>query len=153
MTSDLRQLRLRQLDTVLRRYRSAGDTPPPRLGWIREIRRALGMTTSQLARRLGVAQSAVSGMETREAAGTITLNSLRSAAEAMGCELVYAIVPRTTLREQLAHRIHEVARDRVSRVAHTMELEAQGVSEEHLRQQVDDLVERLLDNPPRNLWD
>ncbi|MBX6332883.1 MAG: mobile mystery protein A [Gemmatimonadaceae bacterium] len=152
MTSDLRQLHLRQLDSVLDRYKGAREAPP-RLGWIKEIRRALGMSTTQLARRLRVRQATVSGMEAREAAGTITLNSLRRAAEAMGCELVYAIVPRTTLREQLARRVHEVARERVSRVAHTMELESQSVSEEHLRQQLNELVEKLMSHPPRNLWD
>jgi DNA-binding XRE family transcriptional regulator len=35
---------------------------PPR-GWVKAIREALGMTTAQLAHRLGIAQPSVVGLE------------------------------------------------------------------------------------------
>lgn len=48
----------------------------PKKGWIREIRKALQMTTVQLAKRLGVSQSVISNFERSEREKTIRLNSL-----------------------------------------------------------------------------
>src|SRR5687767_407796 len=76
---------------------SALIAPPS--GWIAVIRRALGMTTAQLAQRLSVAQPVVVRMEQSEAKGRIQLDTLRRAADALNCELVYALVPRMPLDE------------------------------------------------------
>ncbi|MGZ6015062.1 MAG: mobile mystery protein A, partial [Phenylobacterium sp.] len=76
---------------------------PPR-GWIRAIRDALGMTTGQLAGRIGVAQTRVSEMERSEIAGKLTLQSLERAAEAMGCRVVYALVPVRPLSQVIRER-------------------------------------------------
>jgi predicted DNA-binding mobile mystery protein A len=63
---------------------------PPR-GWI------LGMITAQFAKRLGVAQPRIIELERGEADGNITLKSLQRAAEALGCRLVYTLVPERPL--------------------------------------------------------
>jgi predicted DNA-binding mobile mystery protein A len=55
------------------------------------------MTAAQLATRMGVSQSTVSEMEKAEVRGAIQLSSLKRAAEAMNCMLVYALVPNKTL--------------------------------------------------------
>ena len=55
------------------------------------------LSTTQLAHRLGVQQSTVVRLEQSEKRGAVTLNSLRKAAEALGCELVYAFVPDTSV--------------------------------------------------------
>jgi predicted DNA-binding mobile mystery protein A len=120
---------------------------------MREVRGALGMTAAQLASRLGIKQPTLSKLERSEARGTITLESLRKAARALDCELVYALVPRRSLQERIAERVRQVAHERVSRVSHTMRLEEQGVDEEHERQQEEQLVQRMLHEPPRNLWE
>jgi len=64
----------------------------PSRGWIRAIRETLGMTTRQLAERLGVKQPTLAELEKNEASGNITVKSLERAAEALGCRLVYALV-------------------------------------------------------------
>ena len=58
---------------------------------LKEMRKKLGATTDQLAYRLGVAQSTVVRLEQSEERGSITLNKLREAAEALGCEVSYEI--------------------------------------------------------------
>ncbi|MSX94645.1 MAG: helix-turn-helix domain-containing protein, partial [Actinobacteria bacterium] len=63
----------------------------PRMGWIRAIRDALGLSTRQLADRLDVSGPAVTGLEASERAGTIQLDTLRRVAAAMECEVVYAL--------------------------------------------------------------
>ncbi|MGO6762544.1 helix-turn-helix domain-containing protein, partial [Rhizobium ruizarguesonis] len=55
---------------------------PPK-GWVRALRDALGMTGAQLGTRIGVRPQTVEAIEKSEAAGTIQLNTLRRAAEAL----------------------------------------------------------------------
>src|ERR1035437_9552462 len=70
---------------------------PPLRGWIKAVREALGMTTAQLARRLGVKQPSVVAIEQSEAKGTIELATLRRVAEALDCTLIFALVPNKPL--------------------------------------------------------
>lgn len=125
----------------------------PSRGWIRAIREALGMTTGQLAKRLGVHQPRVIELERGEATGNITVKSLERAAEALGCHLVYAFVPKEPLADTIRKRASVVANQQLASVEHTMRLEAQGVNDKALRQELHQrLVEKLLRRPAR-LWD
>ena len=81
----------------LDRLRLVGEEPTPPRGWIRAIRDSLGMSGTELAARMGVGQSTVSGLEHSEVQGTIRLDTLRRAADSLGCDLVYYLSPRTTL--------------------------------------------------------
>jgi predicted DNA-binding mobile mystery protein A len=149
---DLRDLHLRQVDQSLRTWREAELSRPPKGGWVRTIRGALGMSTAALARRLGVKPPTVRKFEQAEADGAITLKSLQKLAEALNCEVRYALVPRKPLSEVIHDRAREVAKSNVDPVAHTMALEAQGVSEEHRRQEIEAWARLLLSGPRRDLW-
>lgn len=146
------RLRLRQLDVQLALFRSARTVTRPSTGWIREIRLALGMTTEQLAERMGIAQATAAKLEKSERDGTIALNSLRKAADALNCELVYALVPRDSLHATLEERAKSKARQRVARVSHTMHLENQGISTEGEQAQIEELAKEFLARGPRFLW-
>jgi predicted DNA-binding mobile mystery protein A len=102
---------------------------------------------------MGVDPTAVSHLEKREAAGKITLESLRRAAEAMDARLVYAIVPNQSLRGTLQDQAVKVAQASLRRIGHTMDLEAHGVGPEESAHQEADMVNRLLLEWPRSLWD
>jgi predicted DNA-binding mobile mystery protein A len=66
----------------------------PKTGWLREIRDALGISQSQLAARAGVSRATVQQMERAEGRRRITLASLDRLAQAMGCQVAFAIVPK-----------------------------------------------------------
>jgi predicted DNA-binding mobile mystery protein A len=87
------------------------------------------MTGGQLGARIGVRPQTIEAMEKSEAAGTIQLNTLRRAAEALDCTLVYALVPKTSLDAVIEARATRLATRELRRVAHTMRLEAQGTDE------------------------
>ena len=91
---------------------------PPR-GWIKAIREALGMTTAQLAKRLGIAQPSAVGLEKAEASKAITLETLERAARALDCTLVYALVPREPLDTIVQQRASEKARARLRAISHS----------------------------------
>jgi len=151
-SADLKWLRLRQLDEQLEPWIQVAYLPRPRNGWIATIRQALGMGLTQLARRLGMNPSAVRRLEQRELTGKITLATLSRAAEAMDCRLVYAIVPTQSLRGVVEHQMRRVAGERVARVGHTMDLEAQSVGERERSSQESTLMHRIVSEWPRNLW-
>jgi len=96
-----RQLARRRLDERLALTRKA-DLTPPRAGWLRAIRDALGMPARHVADELGVNTNAVFAMERSEQAGTIRLDTLRRAADALDCDVVYALVPRSSLTGTVA---------------------------------------------------
>ena len=83
----------KNLDRRLTGLRPAVFLARPPRGWLRAIREALGMTTGQMAKRLGVSQPRVIALEKDEQRGAVTLETLRRAAEALDCTLVYALAP------------------------------------------------------------
>lgn len=97
----------------------------PRLGWIRAIRDALGMTAAELAARMGISGASVRAMETTEVTGGIRLSTLRRAAQAMDCTLVYAFVPNESLQHTVEQQARWVLKEQMSRSRQTMALEDQ----------------------------
>lgn len=152
MSENLTSLRVRQVEERLRPWRERLEERPPPGGWIKTIRQALGMSTGQLATRLGITQQAVSDLEQREKDGRVTIGTLAKAAHAMGGALVYALVPTSSLDELLECQARAVAQKRVSRIAHSMGLEAQSTSPEEQERQVAEMAADLLARP-RGLWD
>jgi predicted DNA-binding mobile mystery protein A len=133
----------------LRRWPSA----KPSHGWLRAVRDALGMSTRQYASRLGVSQPQVVAYEKGEVEESIALANLRRAAEALDCELVYALVPRRPLAEILRQRAEEITDAKLARMGHTMRLENQEVTGPELRRERELMVDDLLRGKLRRLWD
>ena len=122
----------------------------PRAGWVRAVRDALGMSTRDMAARLGVTSMSVSKFEASERAGTIGLDTLTRAADALGCDVVYALVPRVPLEQQVRLRANAVARAELGPVATTMALEDQSVDTQTTQSLVEDRIAELIDS--RGLW-
>ena len=152
MKSNFSELQLRQLDASLNRWRSADLPPRPPSGWVKAIRESLGMAAAHLAARLGVTTSTVTRLETSEADDTISLGTLRRAAEALDCELRYALIPKQSLADTLESRAMSLARQQMAAVSHSMALEAQSTSREAVELQTRVLAEELLKGSRRALW-
>jgi predicted DNA-binding mobile mystery protein A len=144
-----REMLRRQLDA---RLQAMPREEPLKGGWIRTIRRALGMTMAQLGRRLRVSAPGIADLESREANGSISVARLRSAADALGCDLQIAFVPRVPLAEMVERQAILKASQENSRLLHTMRLENQdrGVSQSPDLTQA---VERWITKRGSRLWD
>ena len=123
----------RALDRRLSQLPQASAFTPPARGWIRAVRNALGMSAADLAARLQVTPASVSDIERSESQGRIRLDTLERAAEAMGCDLAYALIPRGSLTEIVQRQAREKVEQQTRAVARAMDLEAQST-------QVDDEV-------------
>ncbi|TCK19348.1 putative DNA-binding mobile mystery protein A [Thiogranum longum] len=142
-----------QLDKRLNSLRYSDAFARPPRGWIKAIREALGMTTAQLGKRLGVSQPRVVKIEHAETKGSITLDSLERAANALDCRLVYALVPRKPLDEQVTERAERLAKKRLKSTSHSMALEDQEVDTADEQEQLKRMIQSLLDKAGSELWD
>lgn len=80
--------------------RTAGEVAArPPGGWLKSARQAGEASQQQLARKLGTKRQAWAQLEASEAREAISLYSLRRAAEVMGYDLVYFLVPRAGRQE------------------------------------------------------
>jgi predicted DNA-binding mobile mystery protein A len=121
--------------------------------WIRTVRDALGMNTRQLAARIGISQPRLTSIEKAEANGTITLKTLRLAAEGLNCTLVYVLLPNEPLDAMVRERAEDIAATRLGRTHQTMKLENQALESKQLKRERERLVDELLRGDPRRLWD
>lgn len=141
MLDHRRKAARRSLDRQLRPLQAINPDAVPRSGWLRAIREAIGMSGQQFADRLGFAWQSMDDLEKSEAAGTISLTTLRRAAAALDCKVVYAVVPLTgTLEEMVETRAKQIAHAALARVDQTMRLEDQAVSADTLDERIDDYI-------------
>jgi predicted DNA-binding mobile mystery protein A len=144
---------IRHLDKRFATLRPLTKSPRPAKGWLRAVRDALGMTTAQYARRLGVSQPRIIELEQSEVSGSVTLNTLQRAAEALGCRLVYVLAPERSLADTVRERAEALAARQLADIEHTMLLEDQAVTSKQVRRDLRrQRIEELLRRPAR-LWD
>jgi len=134
---------------------SIGKQPSmPSEGWIATARKALGMSAAQLARRLGVTRARVSQAEQAELSGGVTLKTMRATAEALGCRLVYAIVPAEgRVEDAIAAQARRKAQALVAKASTHMALERQSLPDEKNRAEVERIANELVRTMPANFWD
>lgn len=146
-------LTLKQLDRQLKEWQTLGQKySRPKAGWVKTVRNALGMTTQQLAERMGLARGRIVQLENAEKNDAVTLRSLKKAAEAMNCELIYAIVPKKSLFRIIQIRAGEVAEETVEYVSHSMALEKQSIAKQKQQEQKEELTKKLLEGSLKKIW-
>lgn len=124
----------------------------PQEGWLRTVRTALGMSGTQLAKKLGVTKARISKAEQDEPHGSVTLKTMQTMAEAMDCKFVYAIVPKQNVENVIKERAIEKARARVRTASTHMALEAQSLSKEQLEYEIERIAAQIVDKMPSDLW-
>jgi hypothetical protein len=92
---------------------------------------------------LGSSRQLALQQEKAEAEERITLKNLRTLANALDCDLVYALVPRTkTIQELIENRSRVQAQRNILSVEHSMALEDQAAG--NLDQAIEIETQRLL---------
>jgi predicted DNA-binding mobile mystery protein A len=146
MRPEHREMRLRQLSESLAAFADeTRNQPRPRRGWLHAVREALGLTLRQVGELIHTTRQQIQAFENAEAQDRITLGSLRRVAEAVGCDLVYRIVPKSGSMFELAEkRARQEATRRGLAVEHTMALEDQAAGD--VQRTIDDETRRILLN-------
>jgi hypothetical protein len=107
-----RRLARGRLDVEMRPFRRAGTMKNAICGLLRAVRLALRVPLAEMAGKMGVNRSNIFDMEARELSSGITLGSMSRMAAAMGCKVVYGVVPMDgcTLEELSFERLCRGAR-------------------------------------------
>lgn len=154
MENKLRKLLIDQLDRKFSGLKNLNDLNVPAKGWVYSIRTALKMSLRQLGSKLGISAQSVKEIEQREADGSITLKSLREAADALEMKVVYAIIPKDdSIENMIEKRANKIAREIVLRTSNTMMLEDQENSNERIEKAIKEKAEEIKIKMPKYLWD
>jgi len=152
MSKESKLLAVNQLDQVFSGIKQLGKVSRPGQGWIQAIRKTLGMSAKQLGNRAGMSQSGVAQIEKSEADGKATLSTMNKMAAALDCTFVYALVPKTTLRDTIERQALNIAVKRVRSAAHSMTLESQTVTGKETDLQIKMMTDEILATLPRHMW-
>jgi predicted DNA-binding mobile mystery protein A len=102
---------------------------------------------------MNISHVSVTEMEKREAAKTITLETLERAADALNCNLVYALIPKSQSLESTLHQQAFYAATLMSGSAiHSMGLEDQSVSVEETKAQIQEQAQDLIQKADPRIW-
>lgn len=121
----------------------------PSRGWIKTIREALGITSTQLAKMLGLTQPRVIKMEQNE--NNLKISTLEKIAEVLNCEFVYAFIPRQNLESMVYDKAKEKAIKILDNVSCNMAYENQRITIDS--DVLNDTIQELLNCPNARLWD
>lgn len=142
----------KSLDEKLKPLQEFRTRLTPKSGWIRSIRQSLGMTTAQLADRLGIQQSGVVLLEQREVKKNITLETLEKAALALDCDFIYSFVPKTSLEKTVDDQAMRSAKSIMQKTLHSMALEKQVVTSPETESQLQVLKDEIKTKLDSRLW-
>lgn len=130
--------------------RLSNGVPPE--GWISTLRKALGMSVSQLADRLAVSRGAIYQAERNERSKTISIGQMEKLAEAMGGRFVYRIVLKGSVEEAILDQARLRARSMVRRTNAHMALEKQALPSNILEEETESLARELAEKRASDLW-
>jgi predicted DNA-binding mobile mystery protein A len=126
--------------------------PMPREGWLQTVRKALGMSGAQLAKRMGVTRARVAQAERAELDGGVTLKSMQAFAEAMGCRFVYAVVPPNRIEDLIAAQARKKAEALVGTASKHMALESQTLPDKTIAEEIERLTRDIARDMAPDFW-
>ncbi len=143
----------KQLDKKLTHLKDFAAFDVPQQGWIKTIRDALGLSAKQLAKKTGMDQPRISRLERTEKQGNMTLATLQKIAQGLNMKFVYGFVPEESLEAMVKVQAKHIALNRLKRLNDTMRLEKQGLSDPEQEQALQDMIDKILVDPPKDFWD
>ncbi len=150
MDWSLRKIKAKQIEAEVS---GLSDISRPHVGWVKTIRKALGMNTRQLGARCNVSSERIIKIEADELEGRTTVATLDKMAKAMNCKLVYAFVPNSEMIKFIEKIAEDKARMQLTQTSHHMALEDQKTSIESMKDQIEILKGEILKNNIKHVWD
>jgi predicted DNA-binding mobile mystery protein A len=149
-----RKLLVEQLDRKIKPFQGTENVIVPDKGWINSIRITLNITLEQFGRKLNMTRQGAKKVEESEAAGTVSLNTMKKIGQVLNMRFVYGFVPISGSIENLIEaKAEELAKKIILRTHHTMILENQGNSDVQINKAIKDLTSELKRELDKSLWD
>lgn len=150
MNWSLRKLTANQIERQVSHLRGFCS---PSVGWIKTIRKVLGMSARQLGQKINVTPERIFKIESDELKSKLTMATLEKIAVALNCKFVYGFVPNSSLTQIIEKAAEEKAKSQLEIVSHTMSLEDQKVNNEVSQEQAQLLKGDLLQGNIKRIWD
>lgn len=144
MNSYFNDITFTQINRRLEELRKCKNKSNVRDGWIKFMRKALGISLENLSKLSGASISAIHQSEKREVEDKISISTLKKYAEAMDCELVYFFAPKEELKTLIKNKALTKARASLLSADLHMKLEAQKI-EGDLEEQIERLAMKLIE--------
>lgn len=149
-----RKLLIEQLDRKLKPFYGTEMVIIPDNGWINSIRTTINITLEQLGKKLKMTKQGVKRIEESEAAGTISIKSLREVGNALEMKFVYGFVPIDGSIDSLIDRKARILAEKIIlRTNHNMMLEDQEIEKGNLKNAIEDLSQEIKFELKRTIWD
>jgi len=149
-----KKLLVEQLDRKLNPFLGTETVIVPNNSWIKTIRTTLNMTLEQLGKKLNITKQGAKRIEDSEAAGTITLNSLKEVGNALEMKFVYGFVPIDgSIDSLLDRKSRKLAEKIILRTDQNMILENQEINKNVLEKAIEDLSDKLKFELKKAIWD
>lgn len=151
---NVRETARRQYGRIVDQAAATGaNLASPAQGWLFTLRKALGMSGSQVADRMGVTRAAVYQAERNERIGAITIAQMEKLAKAMGGRFIYAVVPNASVEAAMRQQARKKAEARIFRASAHMALENQALPNDMLERRIEEAAEDLLRSLPADFWE
>jgi predicted DNA-binding mobile mystery protein A len=118
---------------------------------LKGYREALGMTQTQLAKKIKVKQPVISRIE--EDATSSSLKTIVRIAAVLECDFLGALVSHRSVEEKVRRQAEQVAKKVISRTYANMAMEKQAPSGQAYADQLGRLIEELSAKPGPELWE
>lgn len=149
-----RKLLIEQLDRKLKPFSGSELVIVPKNGWINTIRTTLNITLEQIGKKLNMTKQGAKRIEESEAAGTITINSLKEVGNALEMKFVYGFIPYDGSIDSLLDRKSRILAEKIIlRTNHNMMLENQEIDKTNLRNAIEELSKEIKYELKKATWD
>ncbi len=122
------------------------ETPPQ--GWVKTMRKFMGMTQEQLAEKMGCEPVFISRIENNKTNPTI--KTMEKIADALGCEFYYGFLPRKSYEDIFYEQATKKAKKILEKINQNMGLENQTPNQELL---LNEITEELLNGKISKIWE
>ncbi len=144
-----KQLKLKQIsNSIAQKTLISIEQLPER---IKDIRKSLGLTQKQLARRLNISRQEITKIENNK--NSSSLKTLSKVASALNCELKCAIVSDISLEKMIENQAHKKAEQILERTNANMALENQAIDKKAIEFQKQKLINEFMANTNSSLWE
>ena len=147
------------LHQISKKFKSIKDLPE----WLRQnldiseqikiLRTTLGMTQTQLAKKLGFSSNVlVNKLENKEKENP-TIDTLKKYAQALNCELIIKLVPKKEINQYLDDLVNQKARDIVNLSVANSAMELQKPDKKTIEIELERVKKEILEKRKSSLWE
>lgn len=140
-----------QLDKVATYFKQIRQLIKENESQVKMIRKAMGLSSSELGSKAGISQGRVIQIEKAELTGEVKISTLQQVGSSMGLKLVYGFVPESSYEELLNSQAQKKVNERINQVDHLLVLHKKRLNKDEKEMLKAKYLSEYLAKP-RQIW-